>query len=179
MFPKGSLDPALFAELTLNRERWCMFSATTSSPSQKLAELPFLFQEGLSFFLESGIAFSAQLPSISSGAWGRAGLVNKVVMHYRRRRLTSETFGFPKCHVWWSDDLMIWASWSSKTCSNVAVFRCLTTILHPAFWGQKEIRKQPPSPKKKKKKCGGKKKESCFASMKFMRINRMMLLSRW
>lgn len=173
MFPKGSLDPALFAELTLNREKWCMFSATTSSPSQKLAGLPFLFQEGLSFFLESGIALSAQLPSISSGAWGRAGLVNKVVMHYRRTRLTSETFGFPKCHVWWSE--------LAEALRHTAILQ-YSAILQPSYTLPSEVRKKSENSHHHQKKKGGESgggKESCFASMKFMRINRMMLLSRW
>jgi len=74
-----------------------MLSNTTSSHTRKFAGLPFLLQEDFSFFLESGTAFSAQLPSISAREWGRTGLVNKVVMHYRKRRLTSEIFGFPKC----------------------------------------------------------------------------------
>lgn len=120
----------------------------------------------LSLSLESGTAFSAQLPSISTGVWGRTGLVNKVVMHYRRRRLTSETFGFPKCLVWWAE--VAEAVRQTAVWPYSAILQASCSL--PSQGGEKSKNRHHHREKKY---------VSCLASVKFMGINRMMLLHRW
>lgn len=129
--PKGK-PRSFFAKMCPSWERWCTLSVTTSSPTQKLTGLSFLLQEDLSFFLESGTACSSQLPFIHAGLWGRTSLVNKVVMHYRRRRLTLKYIWISKVSA-----LMSWASWSYGAESSATIFSCPAACSQPSQGGDK------------------------------------------
>lgn len=162
LFPTGSLDPSPFCWSVPEQGRMMYVICHFILSHSDTFKAAFPLTEDLSFFMESGTAFSAQLSSISTGVWGRTGLVNKVVMHYRR--LTSETFGFSV------SGLMSWTTWSCKTAVSWYSVVLRVSCSLPSQGREKSEN----SHHHLEKKC-----MSCHASVKLMGINRMMLLHRW